>query len=389
MKANYLWIFFIVLFAFSHNMFAQNTSYNLKKRSDRINYISTYPSPHPLIVYDLDTMSVKDFIALETDSIDEIRVLSPDTACYLYGEAGTTGAVQIWSKNLLWHLMLNESLVETTSNRYLFRQIEKTALIQFASRLHSCPIMIDGKEIGLHDYLCFPDDDIEELELELNPNHTKGTIVLKTKMLTQRTNIGFRKHLVKQFRINELETFFGLQIPVFNMDGKTIAQNDFLNLNEDTIAFINYYVTDFVKYYYGKNGLVYILTHKNRRNISYRELPELPIPIEGRAHILNYDWFPTTSWDINSFTREWLKNHPINKKSNGSVKVMVSCVIETDGHINPIVAIDIEHYETFKDEEIKSIIETAMAIIRAMPKWEPVYKDGNLTISHAIVTLTL
>ena len=378
----------VVVFLFCCDSFSQKVNY-LKTQRERKEYIKSLPQHHTLIVYDLDTLSVKEFITLDADSIDDIYILPSDTACYLYGDSGTNGAIQIWSKNMLSHLLQNESPVETSNNRFLFRQIEKTALLQFASKLHSYQIKIDGKNVNLQDFLRFPDDNIEELVLGLNPLRTKGNIVISSRDFIRETNLGFRGFMVKQFRINELETFFGFQTPVFNLDGKAISKNDFLNLNEDTIAFINYYMTDFVKYYYGKNGLVYILTNKNKRNISYRELPELPIPIEGRAHILNYDWYPTTSWNINSFTQEWLKNHPINKISNGSNKVMVSCVIETDGHINPIVVTDIEHYETYKDEEIKSLVETAMAIIRAMPKWEPVYKDGDLTISDATVTLAL
>ncbi len=377
----------VVMFLFCCDSYSQKVN-NLKTQRERKEYIKSFPQHHPLIVYDLDTLSVKEFIALDADSIDDIHVLPADTACYLYGDSGTNGAIQIWSKNLLSNLLQNESPIETSNNRFLFRQIEKTALLQLASKLKSYQIKIDGKNVIVQDYLKFHDDNIEEMVLGLNPQRTKGNIVISSRNFIRETNLGFRSFMVKQFRINELETFFGLQIPVFNMDGKVISKNDFLTFNEDTIAFINYYMTDFVKYYYGKNGLVYILTNKNKRNISYRELPELPIPIEGRAHILNYDWYPTTSWNINTFTHEWLKKHPINNKSNGSGKVMVSCIIETDGHINPIVVTDIEHYETYKDEEIKSIVETAMAIIRAMPKWEPVYKDGDLTISHVTVTLT-
>lgn len=389
MKAYLLRIIIIVVFSFSHYVCAQNTSYNLKSQINRINFIKNYPNSYPLIVYDQDTLSVEDFFSLEADSIDEIRVLSPDTASFLYGKAGEVGAVQIWSKNLLWHLMMNESLVETSSNRPLFRQIEKTALLQLASKLLSCPIMIDGKEMGIQDFLCFPDEDIDELELNLNPRHTKGDIVIKTKAYMKEMNIGFRKHMVKQFRVNELEVFFGLRPPIFKMDGLTITEKEFLSLDEDSISFINYYMTDFVKHFYGNNGLVYCLKNQDRRNTNYRDIPKLPIPLEGRAHIDNYDWYPTVNMDINSFAREWLDNHQTNISFNDSVKVMVSCLIGINGKITPIVVTDIEHYETFKKEELNSLVEVAIALIGDMPKWEPVYKDGELVIAHVIVTLLL
>lgn len=207
---------------------------------------------------------------------------------------------------------------------------------------------------------------------------TNGILEVRTGHYNDSVRQTTRRTYLTQYRKNEMECFFGKGSPLILFGNQEISRETYETLPEDTVAFVNFYLNDFVKDFYapqGKQGIVYVCPRKQRSKIKYME--NLPLPANGRNYM---DGFPTTTYGtfrdggynshfgyINTKKKEYLDE--IDKGMNATV--ITSCVIHTDGIIEPILTERIDSERELTREQKEKLIRIANEIIRSMPPWEP------------------
>lgn len=187
-----------------------------------------------------------------------------------------------------------------------------------------------------------------------------------------------RQNSMKSYRENELRCFFGDEEPLILFGTNRITKKDYINLREDTVAFVNFYVTDFIKEYYapeGDKGIVYVCPRRIRSNIKYTD--QLSRPANGRNYIED---FPIAihpyfkNGDLRAhipYLQEKVKEYKDDNIAGIKASVEISCVINTDGTIVPLFVEQIHAKQSLENKTKELLVTAANKIIQSMPNWEP------------------
>lgn len=204
-------------------------------------------------------------------------------------------------------------------------------------------------------------------------------LIVMTKSYALRKDSLDRQYGIREHRIKEMNFFFGSDEPLILYGDKKITRKEFYNLPENEVAFVNYYVSDFVKSYYAsigaKNGIVYVCPRQIPSTIRYHW--QLPMPANGRNYLLKE-----------------VGNEPFYDKHDGSVSqglyigkmvplyynaiedetkatVVVSCKVDTEGKISPLFVERISYCNAAGLRQKDKLIDIALEIINSMPAWSP------------------
>lgn len=204
-----------------------------------------------------------------------------------------------------------------------------------------------------------------------------GALLVTTQQYHNAMELDSRKINIQEYRANEMRTFFGSEDPLILFGDREITRKEYCELPEDTVAFVNFYMTDFVKKYYapkGIKGIVYVCPRNTRSKIKY--VPSIDLPANGRNYIYDFykDLFPCftdgNKYSYFSYINEKVKECKDKMDKNIMATVSISCVVRPNGTIDPILIEDIKTQQELTDDQTASIINTSEEIIRTMPRWE-------------------
>ncbi len=205
-----------------------------------------------------------------------------------------------------------------------------------------------------------------------------GVIDVRTVHYRDSLEMFYRRNAMKDYKKNEMNCFFGNKDPLILFGDKEISRKEFCELPEDTVAFVNFYLTDFVKEYYapkGRNGIVYVCPRRNRSAIKYTNF--LPQPANGRNYMDEvghmFSSFKAVGDSISCFKyiQRKVKDYEDEYDKNIQATVVVSCVINTDGIIKPIIVERIDSKQDLTIEQQRVLIRISEDIILSMPPWDP------------------
>lgn len=204
-----------------------------------------------------------------------------------------------------------------------------------------------------------------------------GALLVTTQQYHDAMELESRKSGIQDYRANEMRTFFGSEDPLILFGDREITRKEYCELPEDIVAFVNFYMTDFVKRHYapeGSKGIVYVCPRNTRSKIKY--IPTIDLPANGRNYIDDFykDLFPCftggNKYSYFSYINEKVKECKDKMDKNIKATVSISCVVRPNGTIDPILIEDIKTQQELTDDQTASIISTSEEIIRAMPRWE-------------------
>lgn len=205
---------------------------------------------------------------------------------------------------------------------------------------------------------------------------TNGMIDVVTVQYHDSLELAYRREEMKLYRENEIECFFGREEPLILFGDRKISRKEFCELSEDTVAFVNFYLTNFVREYYapiGENGIVYVCPRNTRSMIKYTR--DINYPANGRNYLKSVMYpspsFRSGGWYsyipyINEKVKEYSKSIDKGLKAT----VIISCVIRPNGAIDPILVERIDTKQKLTTDQQNSLVEISEQIIRSMPKWE-------------------
>ena len=187
-----------------------------------------------------------------------------------------------------------------------------------------------------------------------------------------------RRLSIREYRRNELSCFFGREDPLILFGNQEISKKAFEELPEDTVAFVNFYLTDFVREYYapkGKHGIVYVCPRKTRSKLMYTK--GLPLPANGRNYIEHFytEWggLPTSGdwFSLSDYIKEKQKEYKDEIDNGTHATVITSCIVHTDGTVEPFFVEQMNIYKELTMEQKKKLARIAADIIRSMPPIKP------------------
>lgn len=274
---------------------------------------------------------------------------------------------------------------------------ERKKIIKQFKKYQSYRIILnDSAEISPSTYINLPDDVvtycIKNNSLN-NSNKNENKILVNTLRYMDSRYSEVRKANVTQFRSNEYESFFGNEKPLIMYGDKEISLEDYYDLPEDSVAFINFYMTDFVKNFYsskGRNGIIYVCPNTGDKCVDYSNLN---IPSENRNYYQGTNLRSTCVFRNSSpiihdyYIREKLKELGVNNNEKKGIDIKVSCVIHADGKIEPIVVENIKNNGNVKSDEVETYVNKALDIIKAMPKWEESYSEIYNTSKNSYILI--
>lgn len=208
-------------------------------------------------------------------------------------------------------------------------------------------------------------------------NNSDGLIEIWTVQYHDMWKSESRKNSIQKYRENEFKIFFGRGKPLILFGDQEISRKEFIELPEDTVAFVNFYLTDFVKRHYvpkGSQGIVYVCPRNIRSKINY--VPSIDLPANGRNYIEDFykDIFPCfaggNKYSHMYYIREKVKEYKEKIGEEIKATVYISCVIRPNGTIDPILVEDIQTQQELTDAQTKSIVNASEEIILTMPRWE-------------------
>lgn len=243
-------------------------------------------------------------------------------------------------------------------------------------------ILLNGKEkISVEEFLNLS----EELDciVPLTATSYSGPVlVVDTKAFTEEEKMRHRKTQIKNYRQNEMQCFFGSKAPLIYFGDSIISKEQYYLLDEDTVAFVNFYPTDFVKQYYaeqgGENGIVYVCPHEMCLSLPY-STHNLPIPIGDRnySHPAGPNGDPCYNIDNRrgedeySYIRKALSKYKGEIPANTKATIVIACVVDTHGHIKPVLIEDFRDANELGITHMNRLIDICKEVILTMPEWEP------------------
>ena len=261
---------------------------------------------------------------------------------------------------------------------------ERKKLVKTYSSKQNPIITLDSKTISLEDFLRLPDDTIAGIvpyKTGEPPLFEGAVIDIKTHHYFDSIHVAYRVSGIQRYREHEMETFFGNDEPLILFGARQISRNEFIHLPEDTVAFVNFYFSDFVKDYYGpkaKHGLVYVCPRAARSTIIYNDA--LPLPANGRNYMDSFSTVFGGTYDdpsnitVSRMIQNKLSQYKALIDKDVKATVYVSCIIHTDGRIEPNI---IERFDNATDEAMQQrdmLIHISKEIINSLPSWEPAHE---------------
>ena len=378
--AKCLWLIISVtmFFALSQNGFAQDRLQSRKARKQLLD--KYFNNQKPLIVYGLDTLSLKEYLTFSEKNASSVLLL-PDSAQFLYGSYGTNGVIQIWSPAIKDRVNNDPEYDGNVTDPLLRQQLGKLTVQKFVFQESAPVYIIDDDTVSQEQFLCYRPEPYSFFFLkagDYRTNSPNGAFIIQTEAQRLSDIMWFRKMFVKEYRKRELVALFGYNTPQFLLNGKEISKDDFYTLPEGSISVINHYTSDFVRQYYTpdkRNGIVYIESTGNNRNLSIEQIYATPLPSEERYYNVNIEE-ASPLFDKETYVRQWLQRYCPEQIKDIHTNVMVSCVVKATGQIKPICVIDIFDYDKMDRTTQKIIVDTAMALVESMPRWTPKSSDG-------------
>lgn len=243
-------------------------------------------------------------------------------------------------------------------------------------------IFMDNVPISIEKFLNIPQDSIANIypyRDDKNVNSNKyESIHIFTHHYTDSVSIANRKGLIASYRENEMQCFYGNNEPLILFGDRKISRNEYYELAEDTVAFVNFYFSDFVKSYYGpeaKYGLVYVCPRAVKSSIVYDD--GLPLPANGRNYVDDFSSLFGNMYDTSvrvrnaRYVAQKLREDQELKESGCKARITVSCVVHTDGSIEPKIIEDISNYNDAAIKNMDRIIRIAKEAIATLPNVEP------------------
>lgn len=261
---------------------------------------------------------------------------------------------------------------------------ERKKLVKNYSPKQVPTITLDSRTISLEDFLRLPDDTIAGIvpyKTGEHPLFEETVIDIKTHHYFDSIHVVYRVSGIQRYREHEMETFFGNDEPLILFGERQISRNEFIHLPEDTVAFVNFYFSDFVKDYYGpkaKYGLVYVCPRASRSKIKYND--SFPLPANGRNYIDSFSTIFGGTYDdpsnitVSRMIQDKLSQYKALINKDVKATVYVSCIIHTDGRIEPNI---IERFDNATDEAMQQrdmLIHISKEIINSLPSWEPAHE---------------
>ena len=264
---------------------------------------------------------------------------------------------------------------------------ERKKMIRECSRSRNPYIRLDRfKTLSIDEFLNYSDSIYRITKIkgvDTITNHqdkrivVDGALLVTTQQYHDAMELESRKGGIQDYRANEMRTFFGSEDPLILFGDREITRQEYCELPEDTVAFVNFYMTDFVKRHYapeGSKGIVYVCPRNTRSKIKY--IPTIDMPANGRNYIDVFykEIFPCfTGGDGFShlpYIREKTKEYKEKMDNDIKAIVYISCVVRPNGTIDPILIEDIKTQQELTDDLTASIINASEDIIRTMPRWE-------------------
>ncbi|MDO4202683.1 MAG: hypothetical protein Q4D25_11300 [Bacteroidales bacterium] len=242
----------------------------------------------------------------------------------------------------------------------------------------------DNKELTVEEFLNLSDSILwihsyksgDARTSHLGEKATKGVIELWTRQYADSLEQAYRREMIKLYRENEMECFFGKDEPLILFGNREISRKEYSELPEDTVAFVNFYMTDFVRGHCapkGKGGIVYVCPRSSRSEIKYTRY--ISCPANGRNY-LRPMLYPTPSfrdggwYSYSPYINEKVKEYRVPISVGERAQCVVSCVIRPNGSIDPILVERIDSSKELTAEQQDKLVEASEDIIRSMPKWE-------------------
>lgn len=204
-----------------------------------------------------------------------------------------------------------------------------------------------------------------------------GALFVTTQGHKDLMNLRSRQKEIQDFRANEIRTFFGREVPLILMGNREITLKEYIELPEDTVAFVNFYMTPFVKKHYAPKacwGIVYVCPRNTRSLIQY--IPELALPANGRNYLEDFyrESFPCfidgDGYSHLLYLRKKAEEYREKLDFEFKGTIIISCVIRPNGTIDPILVEDIDTQQALTDQQEEALIKIAEKIIWAMPRWK-------------------
>lgn len=196
-----------------------------------------------------------------------------------------------------------------------------------------------------------------------------------------------RLYYIREYRTNELRTFFGKAKPLIQFGNDIITEDEFLELKEQDVAFINYYFSDYVKSHYAPNGMVYVCPRTATTSVEF--LTGLPIPAIKR----NYMNMPEIFYDskflykrhmdsdgkgyticnsaVKDYNDMYIRTHADSADIDFDADIIVACKVNTQGCICPILVERIDAASDTDMEKAEKCVDFVFEIINSMPEWDP------------------
>lgn len=244
-------------------------------------------------------------------------------------------------------------------------------------------IFFDGKPISVEDFYNIPQENIAGIDpYSSNDDDKSGKCESLRIFSTNHRDsvcIANRRGRIKSYRQKEMGCFYGSNEPLIMFGDRKINREEYYELAEDKVAFVNFYFSDFAKSYYGpeaKYGLVYVCPRTTKSSIVYDD--GLPLPANGRNYI---DDFSTLFGNVFDSSVRVQNTREINRKLNENQElkaigckatITVSCIVHTDGSIEPKIIENFCDYNEAADNNKDRLFAIVKDAISSLPNVDPV-----------------
>lgn len=186
------------------------------------------------------------------------------------------------------------------------------------------------------------------------------------------------RNMVKSFRSNELLSFFGKATPLILCDGREISVKEYIAIPDESVAFVNFYMNQYVRTCYapkGENGVVYVKLRK--KIVSFRYNNEMELPVNGRNYIEERfsnafpPFLPESFYtgNLELYVSKKVEEHAAEWNGINAFVVM-SCQVDTLGKVEPIMTEWLESDMELSEEQKEKVVKVAKEIISEMPLFE-------------------
>ena len=264
---------------------------------------------------------------------------------------------------------------------------ERKRLLKECQKKGDTYITLDDKQIDFKTFINLPDSitnitPFESLDKDSIDTSKQIHINAVTTQYLDSIHIANRKGIIRGYRVNEINTFFYKNNPLILYGNRRITRDEYYELDEADVAFVNFYLSDFVKEYYGteaKHGIVFVCPRAKKSSIKYTDA--LPLPANGRNYMDDFGrvwggWLTDNNgMDISHrYIQTKMQEYNDSIAFGTHAVVVVSCIVHTDGTIEPNIIENIYDANEQALLQKDKLIQFSKEIITSMPKWEPAFE---------------